>query len=74
MTSFRFRRLADGLAVAENGVWVPGYYDNEDTARFATTRRHDVLTALSARICHFAHEDRAITMDDLLAANEKGEG
>lgn len=67
-------KVDDGYVVSENGIWVMGVYDERETAFHATTLPDHVLFDLNERICHVDGENRVITMDDLLAANEKGEG
>jgi hypothetical protein len=46
--------------VSENGTWLPGVYDSEETARYAATLSDDVLVRAQP-IC----ETRPITRLDL---------
>lgn len=57
-----------GFALSDEGGWLPGLYDTEDTAKKA----HQLLSGkyvewseLSDRICYHSKENRFITMSDL---------
>ncbi len=68
--SIQLYKVDDGYVVAENGIWIMGAYADRETATYATTLPDWVLADLNVRICHIDGENRVITMDDLLAANE----
>lgn len=61
--------LDDGThVISSRGMWLPGNYDSDQSARYAFRFRNEVLQELQERICHKDGENRAITMDDLRAA------
>jgi len=60
-----------GWSLARDGVWLPGIYDSDETAREAVSLPDDVLQALSDRICSVQGEFRLITAKDLMRATEQ---
>lgn len=53
-----------GWVVADHGMWLPGCYDSEETARAAVGFSDSVL-AKAEPICSIYGENRNITLDDL---------
>ena len=62
-------KTTNGSYVASsNGVWLPGSYDSERTARYAFRFSDDVLLTLQKKI---NHRGRLITFDALREAREQ---
>lgn len=68
------RKLDNGVRViSSRGMWLPGSYDSDQSARYAFRFSDQVLQELQERICHKDGENRAITMDDLRAAKSSAQ-
>ena len=61
-----------GYVISSRGMWLPGIYDSERTARYAFRFSDQELAGVNARVCHVDSENRPITMDDLRAAKAAG--
>jgi hypothetical protein len=61
---------ADGYVISSHGMWLPGLYDSERTARYAFRFPDATLQRLQDEINHYQRQDRSITMADLRAARQ----
>ena len=65
-------KAQDGTCtISSRGMWLPGIYDSERSARYAFRFGDEVLQSLADRVCRVDGENRAITMDDLRAARQE---